>query len=589
MSHPCKPSCYKIPFMREIVIAFITLMAFQVFAQDEIRVELSADMLTADALSGDANTIIDEQREIIGEPAGKPSKGWRIPFGKDDQLPAEITLDLKRSCRVSKIWFYDTNSAGDVDIFTGTPDNWKKTSTYDCGFYNKWVAVALDAETRYIKLARKSPSANFSEIAIYEYSDDAWKAMVAKKEEEARVARERAEKIARAMEEMKKRPLVDLGEPFGKLYLVDEIDCSVTKPEHEFVEQPAGSSKVTTILGRKARVLPPVAGTSSYFTYRIGKMKLLQPGASYVIAVDYPEDSPRTMIISNTGCESIRGFHTGPTVGDAFHPLYVNNLNESTNTPLSGKWETWTQYFQLHDRFPAYNELPRGGAPRKLVPEDGFNVTICQFSKRNMPMSHGLAVSRIRLYAVPNPNAMTQPLASLPEDLPKRRITWREEMADGVIGEVDRKRTAESIGVTNFLDWYRYKTRQMKFLGINTFSKDLLEFGANQGWDSTPYGGNDWVYFGSNIKHWWENIVTLMGEEGFDVLPYYEYSGSKGKNGLGNQKRSKTLTGKSTYTHIKWIENANADITDPDTYEDFRKMMELTVVRLKNKADFVGV
>ena len=28
----------------------------------------------------------------------------------------------------------------------------------------------------------------------------------------------------------------------------------------------------------------------------------------------------------------------------------------------------------------------------------------------------------------------------------------------------------------------------MKFLGMNTYSKDLLEFGANQGWDSRLHG-----------------------------------------------------------------------------------------------------
>ena len=60
-------------------------------------------------------------------------------------------------------------------------------------------------------------------------------------------------------------------------------------------------------------------------------------------------------------------------------------------------------------------------------------------------------------------------------------------------------KTPETRGLKQFLDWYRFKARRMRFLGMNTFSKDLLEFGANQGWDSTPYGGNKWVHFNSAI------------------------------------------------------------------------------------------
>jgi hypothetical protein len=79
-----------------------------------------------------------------------------------------------------------------------------------------------------------------------------------------------------------------------------------------------------------------------------------------------------------------------------------------------------------------------------------------------------------------------------------------------------------------------------------------------------------------------------MGEEGFNVLPYYEYSGSKGYKGLGNQRRAKPLTRNDAYTHITWIESANADITDPDTYADFRKMLDLTILRHTLNANFLG-
>ncbi len=133
--------------------------------------------------------------------------------------------------------------------------------------------------------------------------------------------------------------------------------------------------------------------------------------------------------------------------------------------------------------------------------------------------------------------------------LPRRRLFWREEMADGVI---DRK--IDPPAIVNPLDWYRHKAELMRFLGMNTYSKDLLEFGACQHWDPSALGGNDWVFFDSKTKDLWGEIVALMGSYDLDVLPYYEYSGSKGYQGLGNQRRSKPLTRDDAYTHISWIE-----------------------------------
>ena len=312
-------------------------------------------------------------------------------------------------------------------------------------------------------------------------------------------------------------------------------------------------------------------------------MKLLRPGGVYVLAVDYPEDVPRSMIVFNGGNETSRGFHTGATVGDALHAKYVNNLPESINVPLSGKWETWSLLFRLHDRFPEKG-LRRGAEPRELAPSDGFDVAIAQFSASNDPLSQGAAVSHIRLYEVVNPDQIAQPITLPPDTLPRRRLFWREEMADSVI---DQK--SKQPGIVDPIEWYRYKAELLKFLGMNTFSKDLLEFGANQHWDSRPYGGHDWVFYDDKAKHLWQDIVTLMGQYNFEVLPYYEYSGGKGYQGLGNQRRAKPLTRDDAYTHISWIESANADITDPDTIADFQKMLDLTVVRLRRQATFAGI
>ncbi len=492
-------------------------------------------------------------------------------------------LDLGHERTLSSLWIFDTFNNGELIIYSGKPGDWNKVLRHDTMKYMRWTELKLDVRTRFLRIERAKPSCIFAEIALYEYTPEAYRAMIARKaaEQEERVAREAA--VTRARAEEANRPLVDMGPLFGKLRLVEEVNCAAEPDPELFRQDPPQASRVETILGRPCRILKKTEGEAAYFAYRMGKWKLLKPGTAYVLAVEYPEDRPRSLIVMNGGNEISRGLHTGTTFGDAFEPKYVNNNNESIDVPLSGKYENWTLFFHLHDRFPDFKFL-RGAGPRELTSEDGFWVTIGQFSANNIPASHGAAVSRIRLFEVPEPEQLYCPLRLPPNDLPHRHLFWREEMADGVIAgqkEVDR-------GLKTPLDWYRYKASTMRFLGMNTFCKDLLEFGACQGWDSSPGGGNQWVYFNSAHKDLWGGIVELMGKHDFNVLPYYEYSGSKGQNGLGNQRRAKPLTRDDAFTHITWIENANADLTDPDTYEDFKRMLDLTVVRFRDKAPFVG-
>ena len=548
------------------------------------RLDLTPEMLVNEADLGTPDMLIDEQDEIIGPPVGKPESAWRIPSNLwTSSFPCSVHFDLGAERHLATLWLFDTHNNGKLVVSAGKPGAWEEIATYGCGKYMEWTDIPLNTTARYLRLTRVEPSAIFTEIAIYEYSDKGWKAYQAKKAAEAKARAEREAALAKARAEMAKRPIVDLGEPFGEMALVDEINCGTPEQGHRFVESPDGNSEIKTLLDRPCRVVKKTTDECAYISYRIGEMKLLMPGQPYVLAIEYPEDAPRSMVVMNSGCETSRGFHTGRTFGDALHPKYVNNLNESISTPLSGEYEQWTQLFWLHDRFPN-REFLRGDKPRPLTPEDGFTVTIAQFSARNIPASHGAAVARIRLFAFVDEPNLEQPLNLPPGELPQRRIFWREEMADGVIGSSKN----EKRGIENPLDWYRYKANLMHFLGVNTYTKDLLEFGACQHWDSTPYGGHKWVYYNAEHKDLWGNIVKLMSEEGFALFPYYEYSGSKGRQGLGKQRRAKPLTRDDAYTHIKWIEKANADITDPDTYKDFQKMLDLTILQYTDQARFLG-
>lgn len=558
------------------------------------RVMLDPSMITGSNPKADPKALVDEQDAIQGDlPGSTPTTGWKVPGGKDS-FPAHAVIDLGKERLLQSVWIFDTNGSGQLVIASGSPANWKEEATYETKPYKRWVEIPLTTKTRYLRLTRNDGGSNFDEIAIYEQTEAEFAANKAKVEADKKAAADKAAAEskanadreagrAKAQKEVADRKTFD-HELFGKVSVVDEIDVAAADPGHLFADDPNGATEIQTILGKPCRVLKKTPGEAAYMAFRMGQYKLLKPGAAYVLEIEYPEDAPRNWIINNSGNESSLGFATGEALGDAFRPKYVNNLNESVKYPLSGKYQTWTQLFHLHDRFPNLKYVRGNAGNRDLTVDDGFNVTIAQFSAENLPVAEGAAVSKIRLLEVADESKIAAKY-NLPEGLPQRHLYWREEMADGVLGA---EKNGTPAGLNNPLDWFKFKAGQMAFLGMNTYTKDLLEFGAVQHWDSSPHGGDTWAYYNRQQAGLWSQIVEMMGKKGYSILPYYEYSGSKGREGLGPQRRAKPLGRDDAYTHIKWIESANADITDPDTVEDFKKMLDVTIVREKDKARFVG-
>ena len=380
----------------------------------------------------------------------------------------------------------------------------------------------------------------------------------------------------------------DAGPPFGRLRVVHEIDCAKPNADVPFVEYPQGVSRVETILGRACRVLPNDAGEAKYFAYRVGAKRGLRAGACYLLDVEFPDEKPRSLFLCNWGCETARGVHTGSAVGDCLKGKYVNHNPESLRVPQSGKFLRWRQVFFLHDRFPGI-QRPRGRQVRPLVPEDGFWVIVAQPRAVNAPKSAGAAVAAIRLFEVGDLSRYDAAIRYPPAGLPRRHLFWREEMADGVIamGHKPEEKDETLRGVREPIDWYEHKARLMRFLGMNTYCKDLLEFGHNQGWDS---GGSAW-YNASPTPQRWRRILEMLSKYGFDVLAYYEYAGSIGQDAsraIGSQRRCRTLAGGKDYTHIRWVHKTNADLADPDFLADAKKLLAATIVRHKLKVRFLG-
>jgi hypothetical protein len=371
------------------------------------------------------------------------------------------------------------------------------------------------------------------------------------------------------------------------LPVIDEIDTAAVPPVHEF---PVGGSRTCEILGRAARAMEP-ADTPKVMGWLIGRGKGLKPGAAYVVEIDYPDDVPRAIFVANRGADLVRGFATGSATGDA-RQQYTQPSLESLAYPQSGRWQTYRTAFVLHERFQGLyaQRDPRPGG-RPFGPADGFHVLVFQTKQLNDPRSQGAAVGTIRLRAVSDLSALYARPELPPADLPRRRVFYREEMAD----EVVQGREAHDRGVTDPVDWLVAKAKLCRVLAINTFAKDLLEFGFNQGWES---GDPSWVMNAQPpLVDGWNRLVPRVAALGLDLLPYYEYKGAIGMQSakpvsLGWQRRAEKLyhtAENPRYTAVWWTEAHNADLTGPDTLADAKRLLDRTIVDFKARAHFAGV
>lgn len=370
------------------------------------------------------------------------------------------------------------------------------------------------------------------------------------------------------------------------LPVVDEIDAAVSAPVHEF---PPATSYVTNILNQPARVLPP-AEVPSGMAWVLGKRRGLKPGATYALSIEFPDDRPRTIFVANRGADLVRGFATGTATGDV-RQQYTQPSLESLNFPQSGRWQRHRTLFVLHHRFQGLRSQrdPKPGG-RPFTPEEGFHVIVFQSRSINDPRSEGVAIGKIRLHALTGTEWQESPVPSLPPNLPRRHVFFREEMGDEPISAP----SAEDRACPDPVEWYVQKARVARMLGFNTVAKDLLEFGHNQGWQS---GDQDWVVNAqAPLADLWDRLVPRLASERMALLPYYEYKGGLGLSSahppsLGWQRRAEKLyhgRPNTNYTGIWWVEQHNADLTDPETLSDARRLLDVTVTRYKAAATFAG-
>ncbi len=378
----------------------------------------------------------------------------------------------------------------------------------------------------------------------------------------------------------------ELASQWDAFPIVDEIDTAQTPP---IFESSAQVSVTTNLLGQPARWLPP-GDKAKAMGWVIGQGRGLKAGQVYLLSVEFPDDLPRSIFVANRGADLVRGFSTGPATGDA-RRQYTQPSLESLNYPQSGRWQRARTFFYLNERFLGARSQrnPQKGS-RTRTPDDGFHVLIFQTMQLNDPRSQGAAVGRIRLHAVPNLDTLFPTVEYPPSDLPRRRLFFREEMGDEPISAA----AAADRSVADPVAWYVRKARLSRLLGFNTFTKDLLEFGFNQGWDS---GDPNWVVNAQPpLTDLWAKLVPRINAEGLDILPYYEYKGGLGQDSakplsLGLQRRAEKLYHQppnTNYTSVWWVEGHNADATDPETLKDAQRVLDRTITALKDKAHFAG-
>ena len=448
-----------------------------------------------------------------------------------------------------------------------------------------------------------------------------------------RAARALAASLLLAALPLGAQPLAPAGDPFGMLPLVDDVDPTSATDTHEHVEGPAGASHVETILGSPARVLAPSLDGARTVAYRVGAGRGLVAGRAYLLVVDYPDDGPRTLAILNRGADQTRTVATGTALGD-YREQYAYPNPESLRYPTSNRWRQYRVLFYLHDRFQALAGARGEDTLRRPDdPSTGFWVALGQFGARGNPRELGAAFGHIRLFEVPSPATYDLAVRHPPSGLPRRHTFWREEMGDGTAMCLAGNAPATCPRATaDPVTWLDYKMRLARFLGIDTFAKDLLEFGYNQGWDSAPHGGDRW-YASTALSSLWASALDRATHWGLDVLPYYEYTGALGYSTpgpvdcpstdaagnafcaaaldaryrceteylpagvtrracslptYGRQHHCHPLSEHDQYTGFWWVEGSCADVTDPAALDDARALLDATVIRFRDRAHFLG-
>ena len=213
--------------------------------------------------------------------------------------------------------------------------------------------------------------------------------------------------------------------PYGKLRLIDEIDCAAdaSQDPHPYMQLGFGYGQdrstpgapvdiqTSNILGKNARE----CGFGA-FAYRIGRGKLT-PHKTYLLRVEYPEDKPRYAPME---------IQCGHSFMDIGWKNGVSKDDPYDNWPLSNKWAWYDAVFPLDEETTGTSGT--GGASAE------HGVWVYFMNKRRpgryfQMFEGGPAIGRLKLYELDADTGA--PKITFPGNLPRRTLMldW-ERQAD---------------------------------------------------------------------------------------------------------------------------------------------------------------
>lgn len=519
---------------------------------DECRLlttELSADWIAADyATQNDASFLTADAAEVWRE---KPDPAAELSVGSVQISNAVATVSISRLGA----------DASYVDVTVSVSASADFASTVWTTTYR-----VTGEDTRGISVAGLDPFTTYYARAVV--ANDKGKSVT------TAVVSFKTKKAPRAPGDK----IVEGLEDYGALTLVDEIDCSLSlaeDPDHMFREYPSGWSTVEDILEVPTRVMAHKSDTCCYVSWRVGKGKGIVPNEPYVLVVDYPDEAPRSVTVFNFGNATRHGYHTGWTAGDSWSPPYVTQSIESWAIPYSGETKQLVQVMVPFEKSKQYN----GSDNRIPMDTDGFDLNFGIIKAGEAPDSVGLAVSAIRLYKIDSYDVARPTIPYPAEGLPRRIVTSREEMGDG----------DDFAGFAHPQDFYKGRAKMIRLLGMNTCSKDLLEFGYQQNFP----GDSRWGY----ATDYWTEIVDNLAAEDVSILPFYEYHGSRGSSGIGyidslkpwTLNSAKDQSWKYLFSNQSYVYNCMIDLTNDEALWDLQKLFQKTIQPYLGKAKFLGM
>ncbi len=351
--------------------------------------------------------------------------------------------------------------------------------------------------------------------------------------------------------------------PYGRLTLVDEIDCStaVIDDVHPYLQgsfnhaydrmTPGGSVNVQVheILGKRAR-----ESDFGWFAYRIGRGKLT-PHATYLLRIEYPEDKPRFAPIEIQAGQNFMdvGWKNGVGADDVYD-----------NWPLSKNWQWYDVIVPLDD-----TTVGTGGTGTASA-ENGFWVYAMHKGKANgvySMWSGGPAIARMKLYAIDSEK--NAPVIHRPQGLPNRVLSFDwERQPDHE--PLDLVRYAKLMGYSAIspviIKWAEanYSEPLNGYMSVNTdargyWAKDVYDPASGQKAEA-PVPGKPSIHV---------RYLDATKQEGIGYIPRFEWGGSQD---LPKEAWAVDVNGEPMKPNrfATWSGN----LLNPLTWDDLQKLMD---------------